>query len=202
MPDSSLDGNAAAGVLAEVFLPEMTTAITTCAGCGAVASLGQLETFVQAAGTVLRCVACRKPQLRFVRSEGRTWLDLRGMQKLQIGDSPPNGVSRFTRLVWARRERLKMTATPDDMAKIRRSELSAEQEFAAELIRQPRETGLSLTCPDGLSRQLTKSVLTDNTGDGEIDVLSETLACRPALAGRLDMPYYDFRPDHTHLTHH
>jgi hypothetical protein len=97
MPDSPLDGNAAAGVLAEVFLPEMTTAVTTCAGCGAVASLGQLGTFVQAAGTVLRCVACGRPQLRLVRGEGRTWLDLRGMRTLQIGDCPPNGVSGLTR---------------------------------------------------------------------------------------------------------
>ena len=36
MPDTSLDGNAAGGVLAEVFLSEMTGAITTCATCDAV----------------------------------------------------------------------------------------------------------------------------------------------------------------------
>jgi hypothetical protein len=35
-----LDGNAAAGLLAEVFTVEATTAVVTCAGCGASGPLG------------------------------------------------------------------------------------------------------------------------------------------------------------------
>lgn len=52
-----------------------------------------------------------------------------------------------------------MTATLDDVAKKKPAELSAEQEAAAELVRQAKERGLSLTGPDGLLKQLTKSVI-------------------------------------------
>jgi hypothetical protein len=51
-----------------------------------------------------------------------------------------------------------MTATLDDVAKKKPTE-SAEQEAAAELVRQAKERGLSLTGPDGLLKQLTKSVI-------------------------------------------
>jgi putative transposase len=49
------------------------------------------------------------------------------------------------------------TATLDEVAKKKPAELSAEQQVAAELVRQARERGLSLTGPDGLLKQLTKS---------------------------------------------
>ena len=52
-----------------------------------------------------------------------------------------------------------MTATLNDVAKRKADEPSAEQRAAAELVRQAREQGLSLTGPDGLLKQLTKTVL-------------------------------------------
>jgi putative transposase len=52
-----------------------------------------------------------------------------------------------------------MTATLDDVAKTKPAELSAEQQAAAELGRMAKEQGLSLTGPDGLLKQLTKSVI-------------------------------------------
>src|SRR6266542_3418353 len=52
-----------------------------------------------------------------------------------------------------------MTATLDDVAKKKPAEESAEQQAAVELVRQAKEQGLSLTGPDGLLKQLTKSVL-------------------------------------------
>jgi putative transposase len=51
-----------------------------------------------------------------------------------------------------------MTATLDGVTK-KKSEPSAEQAAAIELVRLAREQGLSLTGPDGLLRQLTKTVL-------------------------------------------
>ena len=51
-----------------------------------------------------------------------------------------------------------MTATLDDVAK-KKPEQSAEQQAAAELVRLAREQGLSLTGPDGLLKQLTKTVI-------------------------------------------
>src|SRR3954465_12812939 len=52
-----------------------------------------------------------------------------------------------------------MTATLDDVAKKKQAEPSAEQQAAVELVRLAREQGLSLTGPDGLLKQLTKTVL-------------------------------------------
>jgi putative transposase len=52
-----------------------------------------------------------------------------------------------------------MTATLNDVAKKKPAEESAEQQAAAELVRQAKEQGLSLTGPDGLLKQLTKTVL-------------------------------------------
>ena len=53
-----------------------------------------------------------------------------------------------------------MTATlPGVAAKKKDAEQSAEQQAAAELVRLAREKGLSLTGPDGLLKQLTKTVI-------------------------------------------
>jgi putative transposase len=53
-----------------------------------------------------------------------------------------------------------MTATLDDVtARKKKPEPAAEEAAAAELVRRAREQGLSLTGPDGLLKQLTKSVL-------------------------------------------
>ena len=53
-----------------------------------------------------------------------------------------------------------MTATlPDVAAKKRQVEQSAEQRAAADLVRVAKEQGLSLTGPDGLLKQLTKTVI-------------------------------------------
>jgi transposase-like protein len=52
-----------------------------------------------------------------------------------------------------------MSATLDDVTKKIRQEPSAEQLAAQELVRRAREQGLSLTGPDGLLKQLTKTVL-------------------------------------------
>ena len=52
-----------------------------------------------------------------------------------------------------------MTATLNDVAKKKNAEQSAEQQAAAELVRLAKEQGLSLTGPDRLLKQLTKTVL-------------------------------------------
>ena len=51
-----------------------------------------------------------------------------------------------------------MTATLDGVTK-KKPEPAAEQQAAEELVRRAREQGLSLTGPDGLLKQLTKTVL-------------------------------------------
>jgi putative transposase len=52
-----------------------------------------------------------------------------------------------------------MTTTLDDVTKKKSAGESAEQQAARELVRRAREQGLSLTGPDGLLKQLTKTVL-------------------------------------------
>jgi uncharacterized protein DUF6510 len=84
MGDGVLDGNAAAGILSEVFAAEMTVATTTCATCRAVALVGQLPAYLSAPGAVVRCAACGAAQIRIVRGPDRAWVDLRGVQVLQV----------------------------------------------------------------------------------------------------------------------
>jgi transposase-like protein len=52
-----------------------------------------------------------------------------------------------------------MSATLDGMARKKAGEESVEQQAARELVRLAQEQGLSLTGPDGLLKQLTKTVL-------------------------------------------
>ncbi len=51
-----------------------------------------------------------------------------------------------------------VTATLNGVTKEKQAELPSEQQAATELIRLAKEQGLSLTGPDGLLKQLTKTV--------------------------------------------
>jgi hypothetical protein len=73
-----LDGNAAAGILSEVFVPDITTAGATCANCSAIRALGALLVYVHCMGTVLRCPGCDAVVLRVARTPTRLWLDPTG----------------------------------------------------------------------------------------------------------------------------
>ena len=79
-----LDGNAAAGALAEVLTAEMTAAVATCAACGDARPVGELQAYLQAPGIVLRCAMCDAVEIRLVRARRRAWLDVRGIRVLQI----------------------------------------------------------------------------------------------------------------------
>ena len=78
-----LDGNAAAGVLREVFGSEMTTALGTCGSCGAVGPVGAVHVYVSA-GIVLRCPSCEAVLMRIVESESRLWVDLTGLRSIEL----------------------------------------------------------------------------------------------------------------------
>jgi hypothetical protein len=82
--DLVLDGNAAAGVLAEIFAVEMTAVLGTCGACGAVGAVGELRVYMHAPGVVVRCPRCESVLMRVVRADGRTWLDLRGLRSLEL----------------------------------------------------------------------------------------------------------------------
>lgn len=79
-----IDGNAAAGILDELFSAEMTAAPTECAACGREGEIGSLLAFTQAPGIVLRCPSCESVMLRVVRATQSMYLDARGAVYLRI----------------------------------------------------------------------------------------------------------------------
>jgi hypothetical protein len=82
-----LDGNAAGGVLRELFAQDMTAALGTCAGCGTTGAIGTLLEYGHAMGTILRCPQCDTTVLRIVRASGQLRVDLSGVLFLAIPDS-------------------------------------------------------------------------------------------------------------------
>jgi hypothetical protein len=82
--DLRLDGNAAGGLLREVFALEVTAARATCAFCGAVGEVATLVLYAHAPGAVLRCPACGAVVLRVARSQDRVWVDARGLSCLEL----------------------------------------------------------------------------------------------------------------------
>ena len=82
--EARLDGNAAGGLLAEVFSFEMTTARATCAGCGRVAEVGGETAYALEMGVVLRCAGCEGVLLRATHLRGVYRLDLRGTSLLEV----------------------------------------------------------------------------------------------------------------------
>ena len=82
--DLRLDGNAAAGLLAEIFAFDVTSARAVCAGCGAVAAVGTLAAYGHTMGIILRCPGCDTALFRVSRLESGYWLDLRGMSVLRV----------------------------------------------------------------------------------------------------------------------
>ena len=85
MNEMKLDGNAAAGDLEQMFAFEVTTAIGTCANCGAVGAVGGTNVYAQAPGIVVRCPACGAVLLR-VANDGasRYWLEMTGVRSLEV----------------------------------------------------------------------------------------------------------------------
>ena len=82
--DMKLDGNAIAGLLREIFTMEMTTAESTCAGCGKVHMVGRVDVYMNAPGVVVRCPACEQVLMRIVQGKGRYWIDLTGIRSLEL----------------------------------------------------------------------------------------------------------------------
>jgi ferredoxin-NADP reductase len=78
-----LDGNAIAGLLREVFAVEMTTALGTCAGCGATDAVGAMHVY-RGAGIVMRCPHCDTALVSIVENEGRIWIGLEGVRSLRL----------------------------------------------------------------------------------------------------------------------
>jgi len=88
-----LDGNAAAGLLREVFVQELTAARGACGTCGTIAAMGaqHLYMYPQSPGAVVRCSTCQDVLMVLVHAGGRYRLGLQGLRWLEVRD-PPEGV--------------------------------------------------------------------------------------------------------------
>ena len=86
MDGTRLDGNAIGGLLREIFTLEVTTAESTCAGCGAVHAVGRVHVYLDAPGAVVRCPACEQVLMKIVHGGGRYWLDLTGISRLEFAE--------------------------------------------------------------------------------------------------------------------
>jgi hypothetical protein len=87
MSDLKLDGNAIGGLLGEIFNLEMTSAESTCGGCGTVNAVGRVDVYLNAPGAVVRCPACEQVLMRIVHGPGRYWIDLSGISCLELVES-------------------------------------------------------------------------------------------------------------------
>lgn len=79
-----LDGNAAGGLLNEIFPFEMTTAAATCSGCDTTKPIAELMLYRHGMGSVLRCADCDTAVLRITCIRGSYQLGLSGISYLTI----------------------------------------------------------------------------------------------------------------------
>ena len=89
-----LDGNSAAGILSEVFVPDITTSRAMCASCGTIRSLGALPLYGQNMGAVMRCPTCDAVVLRVARTPRQVWLDPTGARLLVMADATSPSVEK------------------------------------------------------------------------------------------------------------
>jgi len=83
-----LDGNAAAGMLRELFARDVSAARGACACCGAIALLGSqhLYMYPRSPGAVLRCATCQDVLMVVADIAGRYRIGLRGLAWLEMPD--------------------------------------------------------------------------------------------------------------------
>jgi hypothetical protein len=83
-PAAPLDGNAAAGLLSELFTLDITAATLTCDGCRAVVEIGAARVYGGAMGSIFRCPDCDHAMIRLVRTPAGFFIDLKGARRLFV----------------------------------------------------------------------------------------------------------------------
>ena len=80
----TLDGNALAGLLAEVFGEEMTSVMITCRTCGVPAAIGETVVYPRLPGAVARCRNCAAMLMAITRIRGVHCVDMLGMDAARL----------------------------------------------------------------------------------------------------------------------
>jgi hypothetical protein len=78
-----LDGNAAAGLLQEMFVPEITNAQIQCEACDSTAAVGSLRLYAAPMGAILRCTRFGI-LMRAVHTQHGRWLEMMGARYLRF----------------------------------------------------------------------------------------------------------------------
>jgi hypothetical protein len=91
--DLRLDGNAAAGLLGDIFAFDITTAECVCGGCKATAPVATLAVYGMEMGAILRCPGCDNALIRVSRTRDGIWIDLRGTMVLRTMGGEPRAES-------------------------------------------------------------------------------------------------------------
>lgn len=84
-----VDGNAAAGMFAEAFRTEVSTAMVTCANCGQSGRFADRHVYDRGPGLVARCPYCGEINARMVRTPTDIWIELHGSTSWRIPATPP-----------------------------------------------------------------------------------------------------------------
>jgi hypothetical protein len=82
--EQHVDGNAAGGVLGQIFAFEMTTAQVICASCDNEWAIGAAAVYATAMGTIVRCPGCGAALIRVAHGPQRYWIDFSGTRMLQL----------------------------------------------------------------------------------------------------------------------
>jgi Family of unknown function (DUF6510) len=75
-PAFVLDGNAAADLLQEIFVADVTTAQFRCEACASTGVVGSLRLYAAPMGAALRCGNCDGILIRAVRTPHGRWLQM------------------------------------------------------------------------------------------------------------------------------
>ena len=67
-----LDGNAAAGILSEIFVGDVTTVVGKCGGCGAIAALAEAVVELDEVAAIVRCRGCTHTLVTVLRGPDET----------------------------------------------------------------------------------------------------------------------------------
>ena len=82
--DLALDGNAAGGLLSELFAFDITAATVICDGCEETGDIAEARVYGGAMGAMFRCAHCDGIMIRLVRTPRGFCLDMRGARSLFV----------------------------------------------------------------------------------------------------------------------
>jgi hypothetical protein len=78
----TVDGNAIAALLADLFGRDVSAMEERCVHCGTVSVVGTLRVYMRGPGVVVRCPACAEVVLRIVETPAGLRIDLSGTTRL------------------------------------------------------------------------------------------------------------------------